>query len=157
MTSLELASPASTLPYELAASTVLGICCIIIHGLGLAGITRLIQPTGERRATHLPPVTPIGIAVTIALVLSLFVIHAVEIWLFAFFYLMVGALPDISTALYFSTISYSTVGYSDALIVTHWRNVGAIESIAGVILLGWSTAYFVAMLGHIDPRSRRSQ
>ncbi len=86
--------------------------------------------------------------------LTLFVIHGLEIWLYAFFYLMVEALPDLSSALYFSTISYSTVGFSDALILPIWRNVAALESIAGVMMLGWSTAYFVRILGHIDVRQK---
>ena len=35
-----------------------------------------------------------------------------------------------------------------------WRNVAALESIAGVMMLGWSTAYFVRILGHIDVRQK---
>lgn len=136
---------------ELLAATLLATLCIIIHGLGLALITKMIRPSDDpNRVTHLPPVSVHGILITIVLVLTLFVIHGVEIWLFALFYLFVDALPDLSSALYFSTISYSTVGYNDELIETTWRNVGALESISGVILLGWSTAYFVRILGHID-------
>lgn len=92
---------------------------------------------------------------TIAIVLFLLVIHGAEIWLYAFFYLAVRALPDLSSALYFSTISYSTVGFSDALILKSWRNVAALESIVGVMMLGWSTAYFVRILGHIDVKRRK--
>lgn len=140
---------------ELTAASVLGASCVVIHGLGLAMITRFIRPSDDpRRVTHLPPVTVLGIAMTIIIALSLFVIHGLEIWLYAFFYLTVGALPDLSSALYFSTISYSTVGFSDALILPAWRNVAALESIAGVIMLGWSTAYFVRILGHIDVKPR---
>lgn len=124
---------------------------MIIHGLGLAAITRFLRPSDDpRRVTHLPPVTVHGIYITILIVLTLFVIHGLEIWLYAVFYLSVGALPDVASALYVSTISYSTVGFNDALIAPDWRIVAAMESIAGVIMLGWSTAYFVRMLGHID-------
>ena len=156
--SFDLAStPFHQLGVELVASSVLGASCVIIHGLGLASITRFIRPSDDpRRVTHMPPVTFHGIAVTIAIVLALFIIHGVEIWLYAFFYLTVGALPDLSSALYFSTISYSTVGFSDALILPRWRNVAALESIAGVMMLGWSTAYFVRILGHIDVKRRET-
>ncbi len=40
-------------------------------------------------------------------------------------------LPDLHTAVYFSTITYGTVGYDD-------------EGINGIVLLGWSTAFFVS-------------
>tara|TARA_B100000378_G_scaffold43278_1_gene32476 strand:- start:4327 stop:4812 length:486 start_codon:yes stop_codon:yes gene_type:complete len=150
------ATPFHQLGVELAASSVLGAACVIIHGLGLALITRFIRPSDDpRRVTHLPPVTFHGIAMTIAIVLFLLVIHGAEIWLYAFFYLAVRALPDLSSALYFSTISYSTVGFSDALILKSWRNVAALESIVGVMMLGWSTAYFVRILGHIDVKRRK--
>lgn len=149
-------TPIQQLLTELAAASLMGAACVIVHGLGLAAITRFVRPTEDpRRVTHLPPVTVRGILLTIALVLTLFVIHGLEIWLYAIFYLAVGALPDIGSALYFSTISYSTVGFNDALIKPEWRNVAAMESIAGVILLGWSTAYFVRMLGHIDVKNRK--
>ncbi len=147
--------PYHQLGMELTAASLLGAACVVIHGLGLAAITRFIRPSDDpRRVTHLPPVTFHGIFVTITIVLTLFVIHGLEIWLYAFFYLLVGALPDLSSALYFSTISYSTVGFSDALILPAWRNVAALESIAGVMMLGWSTAYFVRILGHIDVRPK---
>ncbi|PLK27941.1 hypothetical protein C0V78_11475 [Novosphingobium sp. TH158] len=77
-------------------------------------------------------------------------LHGVEIWAFAIVYLATGAVTGLENALYFSTISYSTVGYNDAHIVQEWRLLGAFESILGMILLGWSTAFFFRMLGRID-------
>ena len=35
------------------------------------------------------------------------------------------------------------VGYSDAAMAEQWRLVSAIEGINGIILIGWSTAFFV--------------
>jgi hypothetical protein len=37
------------------------------------------------------------------------------------------------------------------LIDPAWRLVAAFESILGVILLGWSTAFFIRVLSRIDP------
>ncbi len=53
-------------------------------------------------------------------------------------------------ALYFSTISYSTVGYNDTHIAPEWRLLGAFESILGMVLIGWSTAFFFRILGRIE-------
>jgi len=65
----------------------------------------------------------------------------------------VRALPDFRESLYFSTISYATIGYSDEAIVREWRMVAALEGILGVILLGWSTAFFVRVLGRLEDQS----
>jgi hypothetical protein len=73
-----------------------------------------------------------------------------EIWLFTFVYLGLGAIGGLEDALYFSTISYSTVGYNDTHIDPAWRLLGAFQSILGMVLIGWSTAFFFRMLGRIE-------
>lgn len=82
-------------------------------------------------------------------VMGLFALHTAEIWLYAALYTGVGALPDFEDALYFSTSTYTTVGYGDLVLPRSWRIVGAIESANGIILLGWSTAFFVGMVGRV--------
>lgn len=77
-----------------------------------------------------------SIATTITIVLTLFVIQKRKIWLYAFLDLTVSALPELSSALYFFTSSYSALGFSDKLILPAWRNVAALTSVAGVIMLG---------------------
>ena len=47
---------------------------------------------------------------------------------------------------YFSTSTYSTVGYGDVVMSHRWRVLGAIEGVNGIILLGWSTAFFVSLV-----------
>ena len=90
-------------------------------------------------------------------------LHTGEIWMFAALYLLVGALPDLETALYFSTTSYTSVGYGDVVLGKDWRIVGAIEGAIGVILLGFSIAFIVAVVTELEvfehahglPRARR--
>ena len=106
----------------------------------------------EEHAHHIPPMSLRGIGFTLALVLALFALHGVEIWIFTIAYLVVGALPTVEAALYFSSISYATIGYSDEYIDPGWRLVAAFEGIVGIVLLGWSTAFFVRLLGRIDRR-----
>ena len=91
-----------------------------------------------------------GALFTLGIVLAIFVLHGVEIWAFALLYHLLGAVPVFEDALYFSTISYSTVGFNDLHIDPAWRLLGAFESILGMVLIGWSTAFFFRMLGRID-------
>ena len=76
-------------------------------------------------------------------------IHTVEIWLYAAVYLQIGAFKDFEEALYFSTVTYASVGYGDMLLPHSWRVFGAIEGPAGIIMLGWSTAFLVSLLGQL--------
>jgi hypothetical protein len=77
-------------------------------------------------------------------------VHAAEIWLYAVVYVLVGAIPELETALYFSTVSYASIGYGDVLLSKSWRILGAIEGAAGVILLGCSTAFLVAVITELQ-------
>jgi len=79
-------------------------------------------------------------------VLGLFVLHGLEIWLYAFLFMAVGAIATLETAVYFSTISYAGIGYDDRYIEPAWRLVAGIEGINGLLLLGWSTAFFVTLV-----------
>jgi hypothetical protein len=83
-----------------------------------------------------------GIAATIIVILGLIVLHGIEIWTYAFLYLGIGSGRWLREAVYFSTITYGAIGYSDAAMAERWRLVSAIEGINGVILIAWSTAFF---------------
>ena len=128
------------------------VICVVVHGFGLFSLNRAMRSEAAvERLQRIDPLSRRGAMFTLSIVIALIALHGAEIWLFAVFYLIVGAVPDLEQALYFSTISYSTVGYSDVHVSLHWRLTGAFESILGVILLGWSTAFFFRMLSRIDP------
>ena len=138
---------------QLAIATGMVLLTVAIHGGGLLLLSRLLRlERREEEAEAFSPVSARGIAFTFALVLGLFAIHGVEIWLYALLYLLAGALPDLHTAVYFSTITYGTIGYDDEGVARAWQLVAAIEGINGVLLLGWSTAFFVGLLARLGRR-----
>jgi hypothetical protein len=141
----------SQLLAQFAVSALMVIVCVAIHGFGLFGLARLLRSEiNTERLRRIRPLSPRGVAFTLAIVVAMLALHGIEIWTFTFVYLGTGAIPGLEDALYFSTISYSTVGYNDTHIATEWRLLGAFESILGMVLLGWSTAFFFRMLGRIE-------
>ena len=137
----------SQLLLQLVISTVMVIVTVATHGLGLALLARAVAGESQaERLHHLPPLSLRGAAFTLITVLSLFVLHGAEIWSYAALYTLLDAFPHFEASLYFSTISYAAIGYGDAALPEQWRLLGAIEGINGVILLGWSTAFFVNLL-----------
>lgn len=119
---------------------------VAIHAGGLYGLARAIrlEERGEARE-HIHAMSLRGFAATIVVILGLFVLHGIEIWIYAFAYLLIGSIETIREAVYFSTITYGAIGYSDAAMSERWRLVSAIEGINGIILIGWSTAFFVTL------------
>lgn len=128
------------------------VVCVVLHGLGLFSLSAALRSeTTIERLRRIDPLSLRGSIFTLSIVLAMIALHGIEIWLFAIAFLGLGAVAGLEEALYFSTISYSTVGYCDIHITRPWRLVGAFESILGMFLIGWSTAFFFRMLGRIDP------
>jgi hypothetical protein len=87
----------------------------------------------------------------VATVFGLFLIHTVEIWTWAGAYLALGTLPNFTDALYFSTVTFSTLGYGDIVLAPEFRLFGALEGVSGFLLIGWSTAYLVSASTRYGP------
>lgn len=133
---------------ELSLSTALVTLTVTVHGAGLIILARLLRLETRHEATeHLHPQSLRSLAVLLLAILALIALHGVEIWLYAFVYLLIGAVGDLRDAVYFSTITYGAIGYSDALMAERWRLVSAIEGINGIIMIGWSTAFLIRMVG----------
>jgi hypothetical protein len=85
----------------------------------------------------------------IVVVLALILVHGMEIWLYAFLYLVIGALPDLETSLYYSTTAFTSVGFGDVVLPVASRLIGAIEAANGFMLFGWSTAFLIGVTGKL--------
>jgi len=127
---------------QLVIASAMVIATVFVHLVGLAVLVRMLRsrswhPVFER----IRPIT-----LLLGASFGIFAIHTIEIWLFAALYLLLGAAADFEQSLYFSTVTYATIGYGDVLVAKPWRILGAIEGAAGVIMLGWSTAFLVSLL-----------
>ncbi|MGZ3375105.1 MAG: potassium channel family protein [Phenylobacterium sp.] len=138
---------------QLAVSTGMAALTALIHLAGLASLVALLQDHGARLRT---PHVRIDQAVLVLIaVFSIFLLHAVEIWLYAALFVGVGDIHNFEDALYYSTTTYATIGDAEVTPTRDWRLVGAIEGINGIILLGWSTAFFVSIVRRLGVLERR--
>lgn len=135
---------------ELILATIMVMATVTIHAFGLYALSRLLRVEElEEREQQVHPLSSRGIVNTLTVALGLFVVHGLEIWLYAFVYLAIGAVEGLRESVYFSTITYGAIGYSDAAMAPGWRLVSAIEGINGIILIGWSTAFFVTLIARM--------
>lgn len=135
---------------ELSLATAMVLLTVVIHALGLYAVARFLRlEEREEAAAHVHPLSVRGFAVTLVIILSLIALHGTEIWLYAFLYDLIGAVDGLRNAVYFSTVTYGAIGYDDNAMAEGWRLVSAIEGINGVILIGWSTAFFVMVVARM--------
>jgi Ion channel len=86
-------------------------------------------------------------AITIVIwVLFLLIPIVLDVTLWAAFYYVGGALPSFEEALYFSTVTFTTVGYGDIVLDREWRQLATFEAVNGWIIFGWATALIMAVI-----------
>lgn len=131
---------------------IAGACLITLNVLvqtsGLITITYLL--THFAKLFH--PERSAGKVITLTLaVYGVIFMMGIEISLWATFYLFVDAFPDFTTALYFSIVTFSTVGYGDLNPHADWRLLAAFEGLIGFLFIGWSTVYLAFAATRFGP------
>ena len=120
---------------QLTIGALLIVTTVFVHGftleLVLKGLLRMPQEWEVRWRALVFSVVVLGV----------FAAHVVEIWIWAIFFRFIKEIHSLEAALYFSTSSFTTVGYGDLVLSPEWRLMGALESANGMMLFGWSTAF----------------
>ena len=133
---------------NLTLGTLVISATVIIHVFGFMAVTRAIGWIGDRIRLRGHRSRVVAMVTT---VLGIFCILTVEVWLWAGVCYGLAIVPDFETALYFSIVSFCTLGYGDVVPVHPWRILAALEGINGFLLIGWSTAYLVAAGIRVGP------
>ncbi len=79
-------------------------------------------------------------------VLYILVVHTINVWIWASVFLLVGAFDTLEPALYFSLVSFTTVGFGDITLSHDWRLLSGLTAANGFLTFGWSTAYMVELV-----------
>lgn len=136
-----------SLPLQLATSAGLYLLTIVIHILGLTGLAELGRVHLNYWRT--PWLSVDRLLIPTVLAFGLFLLHGLEILIYALIFNGVGASENFITALYYSVGSYSTADVAELTLAPEWRLIGALESLNGFLLIGWSTAFLFQNLHRI--------
>jgi hypothetical protein len=125
----------------MAVSTVMVLLTVLVHYECLNLLSRYVRSRVPFSRIHV-----------LAVIIGVFTAHTIEVWLYAgAFYLLDrwsggmgiaghldGSLLDY---LYFSTVSYTSLGLGDLYPLGALRLVTGIEALNGLILIGWSASF----------------
>lgn len=128
---------------NLAISTGMVIGTVTLHFFGLACLIAILRAEFATRWRY-GSAFERG-ATILFTVFGLVLLHSAEIWVYASLFLGLDLFYDLETALYFSTSSFTTLGYGDLVVVPSRRLIAAIEGANGFLLIGWSTAFLVSV------------
>lgn len=133
---------------NLALGTLMISLTVVIHTLGLIAVTHVMSFVTDRIRLHGHRSRILAMN---TVVIGVFAVLTAEVWLWAAGFSLIGVVDDFETALYFSTITFSTVGYGDVVPHPEWRMLAALEGVNGFLLIGWSTAYLIAAGMRVGP------
>ena len=130
----------------------------IIVGLVVIGLTVIIQGYGtiywvykydrERSQLSDESFRKSGTKLLISTAIFLIFIHLVQAALWACLYILLPGVSEFETfekSMYFSLVTFTTLGYGEITIASGNRILAGLEAINGITLIGWSTAFMFAI------------
>lgn len=138
-------------PHQLLWGTIVLSACAIIHVGALSVMIEVLEKIGQwakGRSRFLRTAVVTGAA--FAMIVSS---HTVQVWLWAYVLIYMGAFEYLYDALYFSLVTYTTVGYGDVVLPVQFRVFGAFGGVTGILCFGISTAFLVSLISRLLPRS----
>jgi hypothetical protein len=136
---------------RLIAGFVLMAVCVVVHAVGVTAALRGLRSWTRHAHTFWQT---INLLVFVAVWVVF--LHLAEISAWAALYIWNGAIPDVASAMYFSAVTYTTTGYGDVVLPPPWRIDGAMEALTGILMCGWSTGFFFAVVSRFHEPTRRT-
>ena len=120
---------------------------VAIHAIGSA---RWLGMVGRRHAGREPRGRTAHLFVSIlSTAMVLLILHFIEALLWALLYRALpteAGLSSLKEAVYFSLVSFTTLGYGDVTLSPQWELLGPMESMAGITVIGLTTAILFAVI-----------
>jgi hypothetical protein len=121
------------------------VLTLLLHVVGLALINlRMVRAMSHFRGRH--HFFPMFVFVMGIIALLAILLLGFEATLWAAAFRTLGALPDGRSAMLYSLNALTSFGHTDLVLAPHWRLMGALEALNGMLLFGLTTAF---LYGHI--------
>jgi len=139
--------------YQLTlGSIVISLAVVVQAGFIVAATNWLPEVTkwiakGQRTARS-------GLIVILG-TLWLLLAHSVAVWMWAFTFMWIEAFETFEPALYFSLVSFTTLGFGDIILPVETRLLSGLAAANGLIAFGLSTAFLVEFLLQIRKNHQR--
>lgn len=119
--------------------------CVVVHAMGMTALL----PWVNRWAVRINGRYWFSTWMLVRTAGLIILLHLIEIAIWAFFYAWDHGMPDLPSAFYFSAVTYTTTGYGDLVLPNEWRLVGGVEALTGILMCGWSAAFFFAVVSRM--------
>ena len=132
---------------EIGIAAAIVSVCLMIHLIGILLMAEWLFKW--REAIDRSPSRKVFALLIVTLFGGILFLHLIQTGLWAVFYYAQNLFDDFETSLYFSMVSFTTLGYGDVLLPKRWRLLGVVEGFSGVLLCGISTAFIFAVINGV--------
>ncbi|SDK28862.1 potassium channel family protein [Microbulbifer yueqingensis] len=126
-------------------ASLLIIMTTVVHAIAMIIAIHWSKRINRLRPGH-PLLVPGRPAVVSLTVLLMFLASTLEVWIWATAYRLLGAFSELEPAMYFSMVSYTTLGFGDIVLDERWRLLSSLQAANGIIIFGWTTAIVIAVV-----------
>jgi hypothetical protein len=133
------------LPLLLATGVLL--CSLLAYAMATDLIIRVVVRLIRSGYTGLGFWKAVSVMITVTFITA--AAHLVQIALWAMAFLMVGEISTFEKAYYYSAQNYTSLGYGDIILSEHWRLLGPLEAVNGLLLFGLSTAVMFGVMSRL--------
>ena len=137
---------------QAAVAVILVTLTLSVQSAGIAAFVFWVRAYFARNPSRIGPVR--GGWLVVRITTLMLILQLLEVMLWAGFYRFM-CFPSLDVALYFSSTSFSTVGYGDILLPGAWRLLGPIESLTGVLMCGLSASGLFAIVTRLIQHEER--
>lgn len=134
----------TTMLHQLLIAGLLTLLTTAIHASCTAATLKTL------RKLHAAHWAARSLAMRVGLISSIVIVMlsatVLEALLWALAYLWTGALDGFEPALYFSIVTFTTLGYGDVLLDEGWRLLASLQAATGIVMFGWTTALVLAVI-----------
>lgn len=132
---------------QLIYGTLMVVLTVVVQAAFIGAASGVLSRAGEW-LTHSPYLSKLLIAL-VGLVLWLVAGLSVSAWTWAGLFLWLDVFKALEPALYYSVVTFTTLGYGDVVLDTQWRLLGSLSAVNGLIIVGLNTAFLVEAIQRI--------
>jgi len=128
---------------NILVGTLMMILTTVVHSIAMVTSFDLLDRWSGHQHRH-------GRSLRLTMVSGTILIYfgaaLVEVGMWAAAYLTLGAVQGVENSLYFSMVTFTTLGYGDIILPERWRLLASFEAANGIIMFGWTTAVVMAVV-----------
>ncbi|GAA5061216.1 potassium channel family protein [Erythrobacter westpacificensis] len=142
---------------SIAAQLAIGTLTVALTIIVQAGFAAVAFSVDDRFTPPHTRTTRLGATLLLA-ASTVWMLFAITLaaWIWAGLFIVLGAFEALEPALYFATVSLTTLGFGDVILAEDVRLLSAIVAANGLVMFGLSTAFLLEFVGQVREEKRSS-